>query len=446
MVNREIAFSVENRLAPESLAFRLANAADVVRRVTGGQSLPNALSAVFAHVPPDSSARGAIQDISYHIIRNLGLARFLTRALTRKSPEPLLLESLLQCALVLLLPEDGTVRYESYTVVDQAVQAAASIPSLAKAKGLVNAVLRRFLREQADLLKASEKQPEACWNYPVWWIERIRKAHPSCWKSILETGNTLPPLTLRINCRKTTIAAYLELARSAGLEPVAIGPYAVKLANPVPVHRIPGFMDGLVSVQDAAAQLAAPLLNPEDGMRVLDACAAPGGKSGHMLEMADIDLFALDSDRNRLRMIHENLERLGLNATIKNGDATRQDWWDKTPFDCILADVPCTASGIIRRHPDIRWLRRPADSRELSALSMQILENLWSMLRPGGKLLLATCSIWPEESELQAKTFAARTGACRLDAPGQLLPTARGPVDHDGLFYALFKKHNTLSY
>lgn len=441
MPSRKTILPIKNGLAPESLAFRLAYTAEALRRVDKGQSLPSVLAALFSGAVFDIPARGAIQDIAFHTLRNLGMSRFLAGELTRKPPEPLLLRNLLYCALALLLPEDnGKSRYEPYTVVDQAVQAAASIPQLSKAKGLVNAVLRRFLREQSDLLKTAMHQPEATWNYPVWWINRIQKTYPDDWESILATGNTPPPLTLRINCRKTTIPDYIELAKTAGFHAEPVGPYAIKLDNPVPVNKIPGFMDGLVSVQDAAAQLAAPLLNPEDGMRVLDACAAPGGKSGHLLEMADIDLLALDCDGNRLQKIDENLKRLGLKAKTRTGDATQRDWWDGNPFDCILADVPCTASGIIRRHPDIRWLRRPNDSQELAVLSMRILENLWDMLKPGGKLLFATCSIWPEESERQADSFAIRSGAIRLDAPGQLLPIAKDTTDHDGLFYALFKK------
>lgn len=436
---RKTILTARNGPAPGSLAFRLVYTAEVVSNVGNGQSLPNALATLFSDTIFDISARGAIQDIACHTMRNLGIARFLTGKLTRKTPEPALLRSLLYCSLALLLPENGKLRYEPYTVVDQAVQTAASIPSLVRAKGLVNAVLRRFLREKADLLKMAAQQPEAVWNYPLWWINRIKKVYPSGWESILAVGNTPPPLTLRINCRKTTVSDYIALSKTAGCNVTAIGNHAVKLDKPVPVSKIPGFMEGLVSVQDAAAQLAAPLLNPEDGMRILDACAAPGGKSCHLLEMADIDLLALDCDSNRLQKIRENLERLDLKADIRTGDATQRDWWDGIPFDCILADVPCTASGIIRRHPDIRWLRRQNDSQELASLSMRILDNLWDMLRPGGKLLLATCSIWPEESEHQASSFAARSGAVRLEAPGQLLPTAGESNDHDGLFYALFK-------
>ncbi|MDO9192880.1 MAG: methyltransferase domain-containing protein, partial [Undibacterium sp.] len=213
-----------------------------------------------------------------------------------------------------------------------------------------------------------------------------------------------------------------------------------RLAKPVPVLQIPGFEDGMVSVQDAAAQLAAPLLDVRDGMRVLDACAAPGGKTCHLLEIANIDMLALDSDPKRVERIHENLTRLKLSASVKVGDAGKSGWWDNQPFDRILADVPCTASGIVRRHPDIRWLRRKLDAVQLAASSARLLDNLWHMLKPEGKLLLVTCSIWPMESELQAAAFALRHGVTRLDAPGQLLPQLDGNNDHDGLFYALFQK------
>jgi 16S rRNA (cytosine967-C5)-methyltransferase len=206
------------------------------------------------------------------------------------------------------------------------------------------------------------------------------------------------------------------------------------------VQRIPGFEQGLASVQDAAAQLAAPLLDAQDGMRALDACAAPGGKTGHLLECAALDLVALDQDGQRLQRVADNLQRLQLQASLQQGDAARQDWWDGKPFDRILADVPCTASGIVRRHPDIRWLRRKGDATQLATLSARILDNLWQMLAPGGKMLFVTCSVWPQESEGQAAAFGVRHQALRLPAPGQLLPVSQAEQDHDGLFYALFQK------
>jgi 16S rRNA (cytosine967-C5)-methyltransferase len=284
------------------------------------------------------------------------------------------------------------------------------------------------------------KQREAQWNYPAWWIDATAAAYPREWQAILEAGNKLPPLSLRVNRRKTSVEDYLHTLTQNGIAATRIGPSAVRLQRPLPVAQIPGFDAGMASVQDAGAQLAAPLLDLHDGMRVLDACAAPGGKTGHILESATLDLLALDSDEKRLARIEENLQRLQLHATLKTGDASRRDWWDGQAFDRILADVPCTASGIVRRHPDIRWLRRKDDAAQLATLSARILDNLWQMLRPDGKLLFVTCSIWPQESEMQAAAFAVRNNAIRLPAPGQLLPGASAEQDHDGLFYALFQK------
>ncbi|WP_141104276.1 16S rRNA (cytosine(967)-C(5))-methyltransferase RsmB, partial [Noviherbaspirillum denitrificans] len=312
--------------------------------------------------------------------------------------------------------------------------------TISHAKGMVNAVLRRFLRERETLMPQAVKHGPGRWNYPQWWIDTLRAAYPQQWEGILAAGNRAPPLTLRVNRRKASVEQYLRTLADAQIGAAAIGPSAVRLDKPVPVSQIPGFAEGIVSVQDAAAQLATPLLDLHDGMRVLDACAAPGGKTGHMLECADIDLLALDSDRARLARITENLDRLKLKAALKAGDASSRDWWDGRPFDRILADVPCTASGIVRRHPDIRWLRRKEDAAQLATLSARILDNLWQMLKPGGKLALVTCSLWPRESELQAAAFAERNNAIRLPAPGQLLPTADMQQDHDGLFYALFQK------
>jgi 16S rRNA (cytosine967-C5)-methyltransferase len=293
------------------------------------------------------------------------------------------------------------------------------------------------------LLSQIMQNPVAYWNYPAWWIDTMKTSYPRDWQAILSAGNDAPPLTLRVNRVQTSVADYLEHLKEKGVEGRQIGTDAVRLANPVPVAQIPGFREGMVSVQDAGAQLAAPLLEVRDGMRVLDACAAPGGKSGHLLETARISLLALDNDARRIGRISDNLQRLKLEATLQVGDAATRSWWDGRPFDRILADVPCTASGIVRRHPDIRWLRRKADGAQLATLSTQILDNLWQMLATDGKLLFVTCSLWPQESEAQAAAFAKRHNAVRQEAPGQLLPgaSATGPSgDHDGLFYALFQK------
>ncbi|HEV2609329.1 MAG TPA: 16S rRNA (cytosine(967)-C(5))-methyltransferase RsmB [Noviherbaspirillum sp.] len=431
------------QLKPDSLAYALVGAAHAVVRVRAGTALPQALAAIFDDLAPPAAARGAIQDIAYRSMRTLGRAEALLARLANKAPSPPLLHGLLCCALGLISNADdeaADMPYEAFTVVNQAVHAAASGPDTAHAKGMVNAVLRRFLRERDSLLALVLKEPQARWNYPDWWIGATKAAYPQQWQAILNAGNSAPPLTLRVNRRRTDTAGYLHTLAAAGMPADRIGPDAVRLAQPVPVSRIPGFSDGLVSVQDAAAQLAAPLLDLHDGMRVLDACAAPGGKTGHILECADVALTALDNDAQRLLRIKDNLLRLGLQADLRAGDAADADWWDKQPFDRILADVPCTASGIMRRHPDIRWLRRKGDAMQLATMSGRILDNLWQMLRPGGKFLFVTCSLWPQESEMQAAAFASRTKALRLPAPGQLLPASGAEQDHDGLFYALFEK------
>ncbi|HCY61308.1 MAG TPA: 16S rRNA (cytosine(967)-C(5))-methyltransferase RsmB [Oxalobacteraceae bacterium] len=431
------------RLKPDSLALSLYGAAQAVALVQGGTALPPALAKTAQALELSDAARGAQQDIAYRSMRQWGRANALLARLAARPPQAPLLASLLGCSLALLCQDDdgaGTRPYTDFTLVDQAVAAAAADPRLAHAKGMVNAILRRFLRERAVLLAEVLRDPVAVWNYPAWWIEKTRVDYPASWQAILAAGNASPPLTLRVNRRRAAVAAYLRQLEAHGIAARQIGADAVRLEQPMPVHAIPGFDQGLVSVQDAGAQLAAPLLDTQDGMRVLDACAAPGGKACHLLECADIDLLALDSDAERLERIDQNLQRLQLSARLRQADASRDDWWDGQPFDRILADVPCTASGVVRRHPDIRWLRRPEDAARLATLSALILGNLWRMLKPDGKLLLVTCSLWPEESEQQAQAFTTRHQAIRLAAPGQLLPGADGEVDHDGLFYALFQK------
>jgi 16S rRNA (cytosine967-C5)-methyltransferase len=428
-------------LKPDSLALCLLGAANAVAQVRAGAALPQALTTAFGVTQASPQARGAIQDIAYRTMRQLGRSEILLGLMTSKAPEPPMLASLLCCALSLIdTPDGATPPYEEFTVVDQAVTVATSHPDMAHAKGMVNAVLRRFLRERAELVKTALLQPVAQWNYPQWWIDAAKAAYPRDWQAILAAGNGQPPLTLRVNVRKTSVEAYLQMLAEAGIGAARIGASAVRLDKAIGVSLIPGFEQGLCSVQDAGAQLAAVLLDVQDGMRVLDACAAPGGKTCHILELADVALTAVDSDPKRLVRIEENLQRLGLTATLKAFEAQSAVWWDGQLFDRILVDVPCTASGIVRRHPDIRWLRRKGDALQLATLSAKILDNLWQMLRPNGKLLFVTCSLWPQESEAQAAAFAVRHGATRLEAPGQLLPTAGSTDDHDGLFYALFEK------
>lgn len=453
-------------LAPDSLGFALDCAALAVGAVRAGMALPAALAAVQASASATeaSLARGAIQDIAYRTLRRLGTADWLAAQLVRKAP-PAHVGNMLACALALLVDDADAAAYSAFTVVDQAVTAIGARRDCAFAKGLVNAVLRNFLREREAWLDKARTDLVATWNYPVWWIEAVQRAWPNDWQRVLAVGNEQGPLTLRVNARRTTVAEYLRTLEAAGIAGSAIGPYAVRLATPMPVDRIPGFAEGVVSVQDAGAQWAAERLHVSDGMRVLDACAAPGGKTGHLLELAALDLVALESDGTRAARIEENLTRLGLTAKVTVGDAGAPDeWYDGKPFDRILADVPCSASGIVRRHPDVRWLRRPSDIPALVAEQRRILDALWPLLAPGGELLYVTCSIFPEECEEQARWFErAHEDAVRLDAPGQLLPTDSGAkaersaplstetpaarserfgadLDHDGFFYARFQK------
>jgi 16S rRNA (cytosine967-C5)-methyltransferase len=261
-------------------------------------------------------------------------------------------------------------------------------------------------------------------------------------------------MTLRVNARRLTAAAYGERLAAQGIAAQVIGSHALVLDVPLPVDALPGFAQGEVSVQDAAAQRAAPLLlagGLPAGARVLDACAAPGGKTAHLLELAELDLLALDADPLRLERVQQTLSRLGLQATLRAGDARRPSaWWDGRPFDAILLDAPCSASGIVRRHPDIRWLRRPGDIDTLARLQAELLDALWPLLAPGGRLLYATCSLFRAEGQAQIDAFLQRPGSgqARLDAacPGHLLPlpdnapTGSAGPSTDGFFYALLHR------
>ena len=285
----------------------------------------------------------------------------------------------------------------------------------------------------------------------------IRAEFPQQYTDILLAGNQHAPLTLRVNRRRTTRDDYLQRLAAEGIPATALEPIlerqAVVLGKPMPVQRLPGFSEGHVSVQDASAQRAAPLLDARDGMRVLDACAAPGGKTAHLLELADVNLTALDQDASRLQRVHANLQRLGLGANVVCGDAVDPTaWWDGVPFDRILADVPCTASGVTRRHPDIKWSRRVADIAQFAARQQIVIDALWRLLAAGGKFLYVTCSVFREENHHQIARFIERHDDAQLQtlpldefpasqepyAPyaGQILPDAV----HDGFYYALLQK------
>jgi len=419
-------------LAP--LADALAAAARRVARVAAGRSLP----AGFAAAAEAGAARGALADLVYGTLRRYGRSQALVAALARpgQQPEPTA-AALLWCALHAL--ESG--RYADYTVLDQAVRACALL-ARPRAKPYVNALLRAFLRSRAALATRLESDPVARHCHPRWWIERVRAAYPDSWQALLAAGNSHPPMCLRVNARRASVEAYLAKLAVQGVAARRVGPAALLLERPLATARLPGFAAGEVSVQDAGAQRAAPALDLRDGQRVLDACAAPGGKSAHILESAAVRLTALDTDAARLAALEANLARLGLAAQVRAADCTAPGtWWDGAPFERILADVPCTASGVARRHPDIKWLRRDADVSAFAVRQARILDALWRVLAPGGKLLYVTCSVFPEENGGALQAFLARTPTARSvplarGAAAQLVP---GP-EHDGFYFALLEK------
>ena len=406
-------------------------AGDAVAQVRAGRSLSDALE----RLETGSSLGAAVQDLAYGTLRNLGLLDALLAELLRKPVKPAL-HALLLAALYQLRARPRT----SHTTVDQAVRAVSRLEPAAK--GLANAVLRNYLRE-ADALVARCDSDTAHYSYPQWWIDRVRAAWPQHWESVLNAGNLHPPMTLRVNRRRLTAEQYLAKLGERGIKGELVGAQAILLERPLPIESVPGFAAGEVSIQDAGAQLAAPLLDVRPGMRVLDACAAPGGKAGHILELADCALTALDNDPARVPRISDNLARLGFSARVVCGDcASPAGWSDGGLFDRILLDAPCTASGVVKRHPDIKWLRRESDIAQLAATQSRMLDALWQQLAPGGKLLYATCSVFPQENAQTIDFFLARSNGARhlplagLEG-GQLLPDAR----HDGFFYALLEKN-----
>ena len=405
----------------------------------------------------DAALRPGVQSLGFHALRWLGRAEALRQQLAKRPPPPEA-DALLCVALALAWNEDGAP-YTPYVLVDQAVEAAKRSEATTHQASFINGCLRRFLRERDALVALSDKNPQAVWNHPQWWIDRVRKDHPDSWQTILRANNTQASLILRINERKTTPGLYLQALDAMNIEANLVGEHGVVLVNAQPIPSLPGFAEGHFSVQDAAAQLAAPLLVkglvPVHGSRlkILDACAAPGGKTAHLLELVDADVTALDIDARRCARIAQNLQRLNLQANIVVGDAGQPDtWWDGALFDAILLDAPCTASGIVRRHPDVRWLRRPTDIAQLAALQAQLLETLWPLLRPGGRLVYCTCSVFRAEGDAQIKTFVAHhTDAVFMPSPGHLLPQngAASPLfpdnlagEHDGFYYALLEKRN----
>ena len=414
-------------------------AARVVNSVLQGRNLTQVLAeSLRQHTQFSAQQRGALQDLCYGTLRHYGRLTFVLNKLMQHPPR----DEMLQYLLLVALYQLEFSKVGSHVIVDQAVRAAKVLN--AGGGGLVNAVLRNFQRKREALLEAANHNDESRYSYSQWWIDAVKTQYGERAHAILEAGNQHPPMTLRINTRHTSATAYQTLLASQAIVAHLVEPDALILGCPVAVERLPKFAEGWVSVQDAGAQYATLLLDVQEGMRVLDACAAPGGKTAHLLEIADIELVALDKDESRLVRVRENLQRLGLMAEVVCGDAASpDDWWDGKTFQRILADVPCSASGVVRRHPDIKWLRRPADIEGFAKQQAQILEALWSLLSIDGKLLYATCSIFSRENQQVIDAFLAHHPEAAQDKidllqEGQLLPNEQ----HDGFFYALLHKKN----
>jgi len=418
-------------------------AARVVRGVLAeGRSLNAALEVSAVARSPD---RALVQELAYGTLRFLGQLRGVVQGLVDRPLSDKDVEALLLVAAYQLVHTAAP----SHAVVDGAVRATAR-SGKSSARGLTNAVLRSFLRRREEVLAQVARDPEARFSYPLWWVERVRSEYRERYDAILDAGNARPPLALRVNRRAMARDEYLELLGAQGIDAQPIGDSGVIVTRPRPVAELPGYADGAFSVQDAGAQLAAPLLDVKDGMRVLDACAAPGGKTTHLAELASLDLVALDIDGKRLERIAQNLSRLGLSAQLVAADAANTPaWWDGRCFDRILIDAPCTASGVVRRHPDAKWLRREDDIAAFAAQQQRLLRSLWPCLAGGGKMLYATCSIFGEENEEQIATFIGSYSDAKRETivlsgnaeGGQLLPAGpRAEHNHDGFFYALLQK------
>jgi 16S rRNA (cytosine967-C5)-methyltransferase len=418
-------------------------AADCVSEVIKGHNLNQVFERRFEHhqnITPQQKSVAIF--LAYGAIRYLGENQFFIQQLIDKKITNKKIEALLCVALFQLNHDQST----DFTVVNEAVEAAKLI-NKSWAGSFVNGVLRNFIRQKEKLQTELKNDEEAFYSYPLWWINLIKQNYPKDWESILLNGNKHPPLTLRINERQTNLKQYEEKLKSEAISYRVLGNIALELTQPTPVEKIPGFMDGEVSIQDFGAQLAAKLLDLQDGQFCLDACSAPGGKTGHMLEIADIELVSIDQQKNRLYKVKENLERLHLHAYLKCADlAAVNTWWNEKLFDRILLDAPCSASGVVRRHVDIKWLRRPRDIEMFAKQQEAMLEAMWQLLKKGGKLLYATCSIFYDENQKVINHFIkehtdAKEVEWSVDSEyskyeNQLIPSE----NHDGFFYALLEK------
>lgn len=427
---------------------RRASLNALLRVIQKGESLSQVLPDTLNQIT-DKRDRGFAQHLIYGVLRNyhyLGAIRDLlvTKPLREKDQD---IELLIAMALVQILYLDTP----NHAAVSEAVNLSQKLKKV-WAKGLINGALRRFIREQESLLKQIPQQPHIIYSHPKWLVNQYQNAYPSNFESILLENNQVPNLSLRVNTRVQTRDELLALLSAQEIEVEAhpLSPVGIELKQNVDISQLPTYEQGGFSVQDVAAQQAALLLNPQPGMRILDACAAPGGKTTHLLEHADNQawLLALEKDPARIGRLDENLTRLQLKAEIKVADAAdHQAWWDGEFFDQILLDAPCSATGIIRRHPDIKFHRREEDITALNRLQADILDSVWTTLKPGGVLLYATCSVLPSENRKQIETFLQRTADASLqpldvtwgqgDIGRQILP---GESGMDGFYYAMLSK------
>ncbi len=429
---------------------QLQAVAQALAQVRRGVSGTAALEAV------PSVLRPGVQALLFQALRQLGRAQALRAQLASRTPAPL--PDALLCTALALAWDPDNAPYEPHTLVNQAVEAAKNTRSLQMQANFLNACLRRFLRERDALVKATDAEVQAQWNHPEWWVKRLQKDHPDHWQDILRANNQAAPMTWRVNTARISREALQNDWANHGLASQSVGEQGLVLAQAHSVRDIPGFAEGLCSVQDAAGQCSAQILlkdlAPVDQkLRVLDACAAPGGKTAHLLELLNdtSEVIALDIDPQRCERITQNLQRIGRTAKVVAADAAQtKTWWDGQLFDAVLLDAPCTASGIVRRHPDVRWLRREADIDKLAAIQKNLLKQLWPLVKPGGRMLYCTCSVFKAEGENQAKTFVEHnTNARLLPSLGHLRPQSVATTaaladnlsgDHDGFYYALLEK------
>lgn len=422
----------------KTLNLRSMAAQTIEQVVEQGQSLSNVLPAMQQKV--SDKDRALLQELCFGVIRTLPqlewlIGKLMSRPMTGKQRT---IHYLIMVGLYQLL----YTRIPAHAALAETVEGAVAIKRQSL-KGLINGVLRQFQRQQAELV-AEAANHESRFLHPSWLLQRLKKAYPNQWQSIIEANNQRPPMWLRVNRQHQTRVEWMALLAEKGLEGHAHPQYrdAVRLEAPAPVHALPGFEEGWVTVQDASAQGCVDLLDPQNGDTILDLCAAPGGKTTHILEAAPkAHVMAVDIDEQRLKRVHENLQRLGMTADVKKGDGRYpEQWCGNQQFDRILLDAPCSATGVIRRHPDIKWLRRDRDIAELAALQKEILEAIWPKLKTGGTLVYATCSILPEENCQQVAAFLAVHPEAKLvetgttEKPGiQNLPSRE---DGDGFFYA----------